>query len=66
MRHLLSRLLATIGVMLAAISLAELALAGVRQLRAERPRPTVHMEVPENYWSALREMGEQAKAMGLW
>lgn len=64
MSRLLSRVAAALGVLLLTIGLAELALAGVRLLLAERPRSTVQMEVPENFWNALREMEEQARAMG--
>jgi hypothetical protein len=65
MRHLLSRVVAALGVLLVTICLAELALAGARLLLAERPRPAARVEVPENFWSALREMEAQARAMGL-
>ena len=64
MRHL-SRLAAALGVLLVTFCLAELTLAGVRLLLAERPGPPPWMEAPENFWSALREMQEQARAMGL-
>jgi hypothetical protein len=56
---------ALLGVLLLTICLAELALAGVRVLLAERPRSAVQMEPPENFWSTLREMEAQARAMGL-
>jgi hypothetical protein len=65
MLHLLSRTAATLGVLLLTMCLAELALAGVRLLRAERPRSAATVVVPENFWSALREMEQQARAMGL-
>ena len=65
MFHLLSRLVAALGVLLLTILLAELALAGVRLLRAERPVQAVSIAVPEDFWSALRKMEEQARAMGL-
>ena len=65
MLHLLSRVVAMLGVLLVAICLEELALAGARLLLAEWPRPAAVAEVPENFWSALREMQEQARAMGL-
>jgi hypothetical protein len=65
MLHLLSRVVAILGVLLGTICLAELALAGARLLLAERPRPAAHAEMPENFWSALREMEKQARAMGL-
>jgi len=65
MLHLLSRVVAILGVLLVTICLAELALAGARLLLAERPRPAVRAELPENFWSALREMQEQARAMSL-
>ena len=65
MLHLLSRAAAALAILLLTICLAELALAGARLLLAERPRPTARTEVPDNFWSALREMEEQARAMGL-
>jgi hypothetical protein len=65
MLHLLSRSVTAVGVLLLTIFLAELALAGVRLLLAERVRPAARVEVPEHHWSALRDMHEQARAMGL-
>ncbi len=65
MLHLLSRVVAALGVLLVTICLAELALAGATLLVAERPRPSARAEVPENFWSVLREMEAQARAMGL-
>ena len=65
MLHLLSRVAAALGVLLLTICMAELALAGVRLLLAERPRSAIQIEVPENFWNALRQMETQARAMGL-
>lgn len=65
MLHLLTRVIAALGVLLATICLAEVALAGMRVLRAERPRPVVTEVVPEDFWSALRRMEEQVRTMGL-
>ncbi|CAN5835774.1 hypothetical protein BH24GEM1_BH24GEM1_29990 [soil metagenome] len=65
MLHLLYRAAAALGLLLLTICVAEFAVAGVRLLLAERPRSAPRMEVPENFWSALREMEQQARAMGL-
>jgi hypothetical protein len=65
MLHLLSRVVAALGLLLLLICLAAFTLAGVRLLLAERPRPVARMEVPESFWSALRGMEQQARDMGL-
>ena len=65
MLHLLSRVFAALVVLLVTICLAELTLAGVRLLSAERAGRETQVPVPDDFWSVLREMEEQARAMGL-
>jgi hypothetical protein len=60
----LRRLLLALAVFLATSCLAELGIAGVRLLRAERPWHEIGSTVPDHVWSAVRGMQEQARALG--
>ena len=60
----LSRILQLLAILLLSICVGELALAGARLLRAERPGRSAQNVIPENLWSEWREMQEQARAMG--
>jgi hypothetical protein len=58
------RLSSALGILLLSTVLAELCLAGVRLLAAERQGHPAASARPGDQWTAVRQMGAWARAMG--